>query len=73
MRKAALSVIISHVLEASCFDDIYVDINSDEIKEFCAKMGETVRKLAKKQLETNTTFCCFWYIEKYIENRIKYT
>lgn len=28
--------VLEHVIEANCFDDVYVDTNSDEIKEYAA-------------------------------------
>ena len=34
--------IIEHAIEANCFDDIYVDTNSEEIKDYCNKMNVKV-------------------------------
>ena len=31
--------IIEHTIEAACFDDIYVDTNSDEIKQYASPRG----------------------------------
>lgn len=35
--KRLYEFIIEHAIEANCFDDIYVDTNSDEIKEYVKK------------------------------------
>ncbi len=37
--KRLYEFIIEHAIEANCFDDIYVDTNSDEIKEYVKKKG----------------------------------
>lgn len=45
--------IINNTIAASCFDDIYVDTNSDEIKKFCA--GNNVHIIERKEeLAKNT-------------------
>lgn len=31
--------IIEHVMEADCFDDIYIDTNSEEIKAYAESKG----------------------------------
>lgn len=37
--KKLYEYIIQHSMEAQCFDDIYIDTNSDEIKEYVNKLG----------------------------------
>ena len=37
--KKLYEYIIEHSLEADVFDDIYIDTNSDEIKEYCIRNG----------------------------------
>ena len=37
--KKLYMYIIEHVIEADCFDDIYIDSNSDEIKEYTLSKG----------------------------------
>jgi len=37
--KRLFEHIIEHCIEAKCFDDIYVDTDSSEIKEYCSKIG----------------------------------
>lgn len=37
--KKLYEYIIEHVMEADCFDDIYIDTNSDEIKEYTLGKG----------------------------------
>lgn len=40
--KALYRIIIEKALQANCFDDIYVDTNSDEIKSFALSAGAQV-------------------------------
>lgn len=45
--------IITNAIKAQCFDDIYVDTNSDEIKQFCEELGvKTIER--KDELTKNT-------------------
>jgi len=37
--KKLYEFIIEHTLEADCYDDIYVDTNSDEIKQYSSEKG----------------------------------
>jgi len=37
--KRLFEYIMEHCLEADCFDDVYVDTNSDDVKEFAQKIG----------------------------------
>jgi len=37
--KRLFEYIVEHCIEAKCFDDIYVDTDSTEIKEYCSKKG----------------------------------
>ena len=45
--------IIEHSIEADCFDDIYVDTNSMEIKEYCDKHNVHIIE-RKEELARNT-------------------
>lgn len=40
--KKLYEYIVEHVLEAACFDDIYIDTNSNEIKEYACKKGISI-------------------------------
>ena len=53
--KKLYEYIIEHVMEAQCFDDIYIDTNSKEIKEYVLKKGLGVidRKEALAQNTAN--------------------
>ena len=47
--------IIGHVLEADCFDDIYVDTNSREIKEYVEALGKNIKVIDRLEwLAENT-------------------
>lgn len=37
--KKLYEYIVGHVMEASCFDDIYIDTNSEEIKNYASERG----------------------------------
>lgn len=45
--------IMQHVIEAACFDDIYIDTNSDEIKQYALEKGLKVIE-RKSELAQNT-------------------
>lgn len=49
--------IIDHAIAANCFDDIYVDTNSEEVKNYCDKNGinwiERKEELAKNTANGN--------------------
>lgn len=45
--------IINHAIQANCFDDIYVDTNSEEIKRYCDEMN-VIWIERKEQLARNT-------------------
>lgn len=45
--------IIEHAIEAACFDDIYVDTNSEEIVEYCNQMNVKIIE-RKEELTKNT-------------------
>lgn len=51
--KKLYEYIIEHVIEADCFDDIYVDTNSDEIKEYVKAKGLHIIE-RKPELAQNT-------------------
>lgn len=51
--KPLYQYIINHAIEANCFDDIFVDTNSDEIKAFCQEKGVNVIA-RKEELAKNT-------------------
>lgn len=51
--KPLYQYIINHAIEANCFDDIYVDTNSDEVKDFCAKNSVKIIE-RKEELARNT-------------------
>lgn len=59
--KKLYEYIITHVLEADCFDDIYVDTNSDEIKEYAAEKGikiiHRLDSLAQNTANGNDLLC----------------
>lgn len=37
--KPLYQYIINHAIEANCFDEIFVDTNSDEVKKYCESIG----------------------------------
>ncbi len=45
--------IINHAIEANCFDDIFVDTDSEEVKQFCKTVGVAVID-RKAELAKNT-------------------
>lgn len=53
--------IIEHVVEAGCFDDIFIDTNSEEIKEYVQKKGlkviERKAELAQNTANGNDLLC----------------
>lgn len=51
--KKLYEYIIEHSLEAAVFSDIYVDTNSEEIKDYCGRMGCKVIE-RKEALAKNT-------------------
>ncbi len=51
--KKLYEYILEHAVEADAFDDIYVDTNSDEIKDFAAEKGMLVID-RKEELARNT-------------------
>lgn len=51
--KSLYQYIIDHAIAAKCFDDIYVDTNSNEVVEYCK--GNNVKIIARKEeLAKNT-------------------
>lgn len=50
--KKLYEYIIENSIEADCFDDVYIDTDSDEIKEFALEKGAKVIE-RKKELTTN--------------------
>jgi len=59
--KKLYEYIIEHVLEASCFDDIFVDTNSEEIVEYIEPKGikiiERLPELAENTANGNDLLC----------------
>lgn len=51
--KPLYQYIISHVIEAACFDDVYVDTNSEEVNFYCSKKGVKIIE-RKEELAKNT-------------------
>lgn len=55
--KPLYQYIINHAIEAGCFDDIYVDTNSEDVKEYCKsnniKIIERKEELAKNTANGN--------------------
>lgn len=55
--KKLYEYILQHVIEANCFDDIYVDTNSEEIKKYASDKGllviERVEELAQNTANGN--------------------
>ena len=51
--KPLYQYIIEHALSAKCFDAIYVDTNSEEVKDYCAKRGIKIIE-RKEELAKNT-------------------
>ena len=55
--KPLFQYIIDHAIEAGCFDDIYIDTNSADVKQYCEKVGvkwiEREEKLAKNTANGN--------------------
>lgn len=55
--KPLYQYIIDHAIEANCFDAIYVDTNSDDVKIYCEKIGiqwiERKSDLAKNSANGN--------------------
>lgn len=45
--------IIKNAIKANCFDDIYVDTNSEEVKKFCKELGVKIIE-RKEELARNT-------------------
>lgn len=49
--------IIKHAIDANCFDDIYVDTNSEDVKKYCDEVGikwiERKEELAKNSANGN--------------------
>lgn len=51
--KPLYTYIIDHSIQADCFDDIYVDTNSERVRDYCKKNGVQVIK-RKEELAKNT-------------------
>ena len=51
--KPLYTYIISHAIDAKCFDDIYIDTNSEEIKKYCEERGVKIIE-RKEELSRNT-------------------
>lgn len=45
--KPLYQYVIEHSMMAECFEDIYVDTNSNEVKDFCASLG--VKTIERKE------------------------
>ena len=51
--KPLYQYIIDHAIESNCFDDIYVDTNSEEVKKYCE--GKKIHWIERKEeLAKNT-------------------
>jgi len=65
--KKLYEYIIEHTIEAACFDDIYIDTNSDEIKEYVLGKGlhviERLESLAQNTANGNDLL--IYHCEKY--------
>lgn len=51
--KPLYQYIIENTIKANCFDDIYVDTNSEEVKKFCKEKGVHIIE-RKEELARNT-------------------
>lgn len=56
-QRKLYEYIIEHILEANCFDDVFVDTNSEEIKDYAEKKGVNIipriAKLAENSANGN--------------------
>ena len=62
--KRLYQYICEHVQEADVFDDIYVDTNSEEVKEYASKKGFVIIRITTPADDDLGIFFCYTPIGK---------
>jgi len=71
-NKPLYQYIIDHCIQAECFDDIYIDTDSTEIKEYCFKNKvHWIERLPELTLDTANGNDVFHYDIHHIQRKVK--
>ena len=69
--KPLYQYIIDHCIEAECFDDVYVDTDSDDIKSYCfEKKAQWIQRQPELTLDTANGNDVFHYDIKHLEDHV---